>query len=148
MSLSFLSVFGGALNLQNTLTVSLLLVLIGAFGVLRRRNLILVLLSVEIMLNGVNVALVSFNYFLWNGTETGQYLYMLSISVAAVEAAVGLAMVIVLFRNHRDIARTRIARLGESTSVDADPFSDEPVATVEPAAASAGAPASGPGGAS
>lgn len=125
MNPSFLS---GALNLQNALTVSLLLVLVGAFGVLRRRNLILVLLSVEIMLNGVNVALVAFNYFLWNGTETGQYLYMLSISVAAVEAAVGLAMVIVLFRNHRDITRASIARLGETESGDADPFSDEPAA--------------------
>ena len=131
-----LSAFGGALNLQNALTVSLLLLLIGAFGVLRRRNLILVLLSVEIMLNGVNVALVSFNYFLWNGTETGQYLYMLSISVAAVEAAVGLAMVIVLFRNHRDVSRARIARLGETVSADADPFSDEPVAAPSSAATS------------
>jgi NADH-quinone oxidoreductase subunit K len=103
------------LNLQNALTVSLLLVLIGAFGVLRRRSLILVLLSVEIMLNGVNVSLIAFNYFLWGASEVGQYLYMLSIGVAAVEAAVGLAMVIVLFRNHRDITRDRVARLGETS---------------------------------
>jgi NADH-quinone oxidoreductase subunit K len=102
------------LTLSNALTVSLLLVLIGAFGVLRRRSLILVLLSVEIMLNGVNVSLIAFNYFLWGSTETGHYLYMLSIGVAAVEAAVGLAMVIVLFRNHRDVTRERVARLGES----------------------------------
>jgi NADH-quinone oxidoreductase subunit K len=101
------------LSLPNALTVSLLLVLIGAFGVLRRRNIILILLSVEIMLNGVNLALISFNYFLWSATETGHYLYMLSIGVAAVEAAVGLAMVIVIFRNHRDVTRDRIARLGE-----------------------------------
>jgi NADH-quinone oxidoreductase subunit K len=101
------------LNLQNALTVALLLVLIGAFGVLRRRSLILVLLSVEIMLNGANMALIAFNYFLWGASEAGQYLYMLSIGVAAVEAAVGLAMVIVLFRNHRDVTRDRIALLGE-----------------------------------
>jgi NADH-quinone oxidoreductase subunit K len=101
------------LTLPNALTVSLILVLIGAFGVLRRRNLILVLLSVEIMLNGVNLSLISFNYFLWGASEQGHYLYMLSIGVAAVEAAVGLAMVIVLFRNHRDVTRGRIARLGE-----------------------------------
>ena len=101
------------MTLANALTVSLLLVLIGAFGVLRRRNLILVLLSVEIMLNGVNLAFIAFNYFRWGGTESGHYLYMLSIGVAAVEAAVGLSMVIVLFRNYRDITRERIARLGE-----------------------------------
>ncbi len=102
------------LTLSNALTVSLVLVLIGAFGVLRRRNLILVLLSVEIMLNGVNLSLISFNYFLWGASELGHYLYMLSIGVAAVEAAVGLAMVIVLFRNHRDVTRDRVARLGEN----------------------------------
>ena len=102
------------MTLSNALTLSLLLVLIGAFGLLRRRSLILMLLSVEIMLNGVNVALIAFNYFLWGSTETGHYLYMLSIGVAAVEAAVGLAMVIVLHRNHRDVTRERIARLGET----------------------------------
>jgi NADH-quinone oxidoreductase subunit K len=102
------------LTLSNALTVALLLVLIGAFGVLRRRSLILVLLSVEIMLNGANMALIAFNYFLWGTSETGHYLYMLSIGVAAVEAAVGLAMVIVLFRNTRDVTRDRIALLGET----------------------------------
>jgi NADH-quinone oxidoreductase subunit K len=102
------------LNLANVLTVALLLVLIGAFGMLRRRSLILVLLSVEIMLNGANMVLIAFNYFLWGGSEVGQYLYMLSIGVAAVEAAVGLAMVIVLFRNHRDVTRDRISLLGET----------------------------------
>ena len=100
-------------TLANSLTVAILLVLIGAFGVFRRRSLILVLLSIEIMLNGVNLAFIAFNYFRWNGSETGHYLYMLSIGVAAVEAAVGLSMVIVLFRNYRDITRDRVAHLGE-----------------------------------
>jgi NADH-quinone oxidoreductase subunit K len=101
-------------TLANALTLSLVLVLIGAFGMLRRRSLILVLLSIEIMLNGANLALIAFNYFLWNASETGHYLYMLSIGVAAVEAAVGLAMVIVIFRNSRDITRDRVAKLGET----------------------------------
>ena len=100
-------------TLANALTVSLLLVLICAFGVLRRRSLVLVLLSVEIMLNGVNLAFISFNHFRWASVENGHYLYMLSIGVAAVEAAVGLSMVIVLFRNYRDITRDRVAHLGE-----------------------------------
>ncbi len=103
-------------NLPNSLALSLLLVLIGCLGMLRRRSLILILLSVEIILNGVNIALVSFNYFRWGTTETGHYLYMLSIGVAAVEAAVGLSMVIVLFKNFHDISPDRIAKLGESGS--------------------------------
>lgn len=106
-------------NLANCLALALLLLLIGAFGVFRRRSLILILLSVEVMLNGVNLVFVSFNYFRWGGTEAGHYLYMLSIGVAAVEAAVGLSMVLVLFRNYRDITRERIAHLGESEEVEA-----------------------------
>ena len=100
-------------NLQNCLTLSLLLVLIGGYGVFRRRSLIMILLSVEIMLNGVNLSMISFNYFRWGTTEASHYLYMLSIGVAAVEAAVGLSMIIVLFKNYNDISRERIARLGE-----------------------------------
>ena len=60
------------MTLANALTVSLLLALIGAYGVLRRRSLILVLLSVEIILNGANLSLIAFNYFLWGDTEAGQ----------------------------------------------------------------------------
>ncbi len=100
-------------TLPNSLAVSLLLVLIGAFGVFRRHSLIMILLSVEIMLNGVNLTLVAFNYFRWGTSETSHYLYMLSIGVAAVEAAVGLSMIIVLFKNFNDITRERVARLGE-----------------------------------
>jgi NADH-quinone oxidoreductase subunit K len=103
-------------NLPNCLAVALLLVLIGAYGVLRRRSLILVLLSVEVMLNGVNLTLVAFNYFRWGTSEAGHYLYMLSIGVAAVEAAVGLAMIIVLFKNQRDITAAGISKLGETAS--------------------------------
>ena len=101
-------------NLANCLAVSLLLVLIGAYGVFRRRSLILVLLSVEVMLNGANLAFIAFNFFRWGTSETGHYLYMLSIGVAAVEASVGLAMIIVLFRNYQDANRNRISKLGET----------------------------------
>ena len=100
-------------NLANCLALALLLVLTGSLGVLRRRSLILILLSVEVMLNGVNLALVAFNYFRWGTSEAGHYLYMLSIGVAAVEAAIGLSMVLVLFRNYGDITRERLTRLGE-----------------------------------
>jgi NADH-quinone oxidoreductase subunit K len=100
-------------NLQNCLALSLVLVLIGSYGVFRRRSLIMILLSVEVMLNGVNLSLIAFNYFRWGTSETSHYLYMLSIGVAAVEAAVGLSMIIVLFKNYNDITRERVSRLGE-----------------------------------
>jgi NADH-quinone oxidoreductase subunit K len=100
-------------TLPNCLCLSLLLVLIGSYGVFRRRSLIMILLSVEVMLNGVNLSLVSFNFFRWGTTEASHYLYMLSIGVAAVEAAVGLSMIIVLFKSYNDISRNRVAQLGE-----------------------------------
>ena len=100
-------------NLPNCLALSLILVLIGSYGVFRRRSLIMILLSVEVMLNGVNFSMISFNYFRWGTLEASHYLYMLSIGVAAVEAAVGLSMIIVLFKNYNDISRDRISHLGE-----------------------------------
>ena len=100
-------------NLPNCLALSLILVLIGSYGVFRRRSLIMILLSVEVMLNGVNLSMISFNYFRWGTLEASHYLYMLSIGVAAVEAAVGLSMIIVLFKNYNDISRDRISHLGE-----------------------------------
>ena len=100
-------------TLPNCLALSLILVLIGSYGIFRRRSLIMILLSIEIVLNGVNLSLVAFNYFRWGTSEASHYLYMLSIGVAAVEAAVGLSMIIVLFKNHNDIGRDRVAALGE-----------------------------------
>lgn len=105
-----------AFNLSNCLTLSLVLFLIGCYGVLTRRSLVMILLSVEVLLNGVNFTLISFNHFLWGAREFGHYLYMLSIGVAAAEAAIGLAMTIVFFRNYRDISRNRAAQLGEAES--------------------------------
>ena len=100
-------------NLQNCLLLSLILVLIGSYGIITRRNLLLLFLCIEIILNGVHISLIAFNYFRWNGTETGHYIYMLSIAVAAVEAAVGLSMLIVLFRNAGGINAGLISKLGD-----------------------------------
>ncbi len=69
---------------------------IGVVGALIRRNMIVVLMSIELMLNGVNVTFVSFSHFLGNGT--GQIFAIFVITVAACEAAVGLAILIALFR--------------------------------------------------
>jgi len=74
-----------------------LLFVIGLTGVLVRRNMIVIFMSIELMLNAVNVNLVAFSYFLIS--LTGQILVFFVITVAAAEAAVGLAIIVALHRN-------------------------------------------------
>jgi NADH-quinone oxidoreductase subunit K len=78
------------------LYLALALFTIGMVGVLVRRNILIVLMSIELMLNGANVALVTFSR-MW-GNMDGQVIAMFVIAVAAAEAAVGLAIVVSLFR--------------------------------------------------
>ena len=73
------------------------LFIIGLLGVLLRRNVLIVLMSIELMLNGANIALVAFSRF--HGNLDGQVLAMFTIAVAAAEAAVGLAIVVSIFRS-------------------------------------------------
>ncbi len=83
------------------LTLSALLFTIGVVGVLTRRNAIIVFMSIELMLNSVNLTLVAFSSFL--GDATGQMLVFFVITVAAAEAAIGLAIIIALFRNKQTV---------------------------------------------
>ena len=85
--------------LSDYLIVSAMLFAIGTAGVLLRRNIITILLSVEIMLNAVNLTLVAFGRQL--GNVDGQIIALFVMTVAAAEAAVGLAIVISLYR-HRE----------------------------------------------
>ena len=85
--------------LGHYLIVSAILFAIGAAGVFLRRNLITILLSIEIMLNAVNLSFVAFGRQL--GSFDGQIITFFVIAVAAAEAAVGLAIIIALFR-HRE----------------------------------------------
>ena len=85
--------------LEHYLVVSAMLFSIGTAGVFLRRNLITILLSIEIMLNAVNLTFVAFGRQL--GTVDGQIITLFVMTVAAAEAAVGLAIVISLFR-HRE----------------------------------------------
>jgi NADH-quinone oxidoreductase subunit K len=85
--------------LSHYLLLSAMLFGIGTVGVFLRRNLITILLSIEIMLNAVNLSFVAFGRAL--GTVDGQVIVFFVITVAAAEAAVGLALVISLFR-HRE----------------------------------------------
>jgi NADH-quinone oxidoreductase subunit K len=86
-------------TLNEYLILSGVLFSIGTAGVFLRRNLITILLSIEIMLNAVNITFVSVGRYL--GTVDGQIITFFVMTVAAAEAAVGLALVIALFR-HRE----------------------------------------------
>jgi NADH-quinone oxidoreductase subunit K len=86
-------------TLNSYLILSAVLFSIGTAGVFLRRNLITILLSIEVMLNAVNLMFVAVDRFL--GTIDGQIIVFFVMTVAAAEAAVGLAIVIALFR-HRE----------------------------------------------
>lgn len=79
------------------LTVGMVLFVVGTVGVLIRRNFIIILMSVEIMLNAANLNLVAFSSYL--DSMTGQVVALFVIAIAAGEAAVGLAIIIVVFRS-------------------------------------------------
>ena len=83
-------------GLHHYLFVSFMLFSLGLLGVIMRRNLIVIYMSLELMLNAANLALVSFSRF--NGKLDGQVLVFFIITVAAAEVAVGLALIVALFR--------------------------------------------------
>jgi NADH:ubiquinone oxidoreductase subunit K len=85
------------------LLVATLLFSIGIYGVLARRNAVLVLMSIELMLNAVNVNLVAFSQFLRDAALTGQVFALFVITVAAAEVGIGLAIVILIYRNRETI---------------------------------------------
>lgn len=91
------------IGLGHYLTVSAILFTLGIFGIfLNRKNLIVILMSVELMLLAVNINLVAFSSFM--NDLAGQVFTMLVLTVAAAEAAIGLAIVVVFYRNRRSIA--------------------------------------------
>lgn len=74
---------------------------LGIYGLLVRRNLVLILLSVELMLNAVNINLIAFESVLRSELAVGQVFSIFVITVAAAEVGIGLAIVIMIFRNRR-----------------------------------------------
>lgn len=88
-------------EIQPYLILSATLFMIGAVGVLARRNAIIVFMSIELMLNSVNLSLVAFSAQL--GDVTGQILVFFVMTVAAAEAAIGLAIIIALFRRKQTL---------------------------------------------
>lgn len=88
------------------LALSAIIFTIGVIGVLTRKNAIVIFMCAELMLNAVNLSLVSFSAHL--GDVHGQILVFFSLCVAAAEAAVGLAIIIAIFRNNLSVDITRI----------------------------------------
>ena len=91
------------IGLQHYLVVAAMLFVLSIAGIiLNRRNLILLLMCIELMLLAVNFNFIAFSRYL--GDETGQVFVFFILTVAAAEAAIGLAILVVLFRNRRSIA--------------------------------------------
>ena len=100
-----------AVSLQEYLVVSALLFCLGLLGVIVRRNILVIYMSLELMLNAANLALAAFSRF--NNNLTGQVLVFFIIAVAASEVAVGLALIVALYRRRQtthveDLATLRL----------------------------------------
>jgi len=98
------------IGLSHYLTVAAILFTLGVFGIfLNRKNVIIIMMSIELILLSVNINFVAFSYFL--GDLTGQVFTMFVLTVAAAEAAIGLAIVVVFFRNRGTIAVEDVNRM-------------------------------------
>lgn len=113
--------------------VAALLFSVGVYGVLARRNAILVLMSVELMLNAVNLNLVTFDIWYRDRLHGGQVLTLFTIVIAAAEVGLGLAIVLLVYRNRRMIDVDRLRALSEDSGSEPEPTSEtEPEPESEP----------------
>lgn len=98
------------IGLSHYLTVAAIVFTLGVFGIfLNRKNIIVILMSVELMLLAVNINFVAFSSYLHD--LVGQVFTLFVLTVAAAEAAIGLAIVVVFFRNRRSIAVDDISQM-------------------------------------
>lgn len=91
------------LGLVHYLSLSAILFSIGIYGAVTRRNAIGVLMAIELMFNAANINFVAFSKFITPTLLTGQIFAIFVIAIAAAEATVGLAIVILIYRHHREI---------------------------------------------
>ena len=91
------------MNAAFPLVFAALLFCIGIYGVLARRNAVIVLMSVEVMLAGVLVSLVAYSLIVADALFAGQVLALLVIAIGAAEAGIGLAIILLLFRNRASV---------------------------------------------
>ena len=90
-------------GLYHLLFISAALFFIGMFGFFTRRNLITMLMSIELLLNSVNLNFIAFNKYLWPQKLDGLFFSIFVIAIAAAEAAVAIAIIINLYRSHKSI---------------------------------------------
>ncbi|WP_329028299.1 MULTISPECIES: NADH-quinone oxidoreductase subunit NuoK [unclassified Streptomyces] len=124
------------MHLAYPAVLAALLFCTGLYGVLARRNAILVLMSVELMLNAVNLNLVAFDVWLRDRLHSGQALTLFTIAIAAAEIGIGLAIVLAVYRNRGSSAVDRLrdtAETDEAETVPAgDDEDDDPAGTARP----------------
>ncbi|MGW1492697.1 NADH-quinone oxidoreductase subunit NuoK [Streptomyces sp. NPDC002402] len=113
------------MHLAYPAVLAVLLFSVGLYGVLARRNAILVLMSVELMLNAVNLNLVAFDVWMRDTLHAGQALTLFTIAIAAAEIGIGLAIVLMVYRNRgtSDVDKLRDTAErphGETDDPDAD----------------------------
>ncbi|MEW5875390.1 MAG: NADH-quinone oxidoreductase subunit NuoK [Candidatus Zixiibacteriota bacterium] len=96
------------IGLSHYMALSAIVFCIGVYGMLTRRNAVAVLMSVELMFNSVNIALVACARFVTPETVTGQAVAVFTIAVAAAEATVALAIVLLIYQHHRGIDVDRV----------------------------------------
>ncbi|GAA2248640.1 NADH-quinone oxidoreductase subunit NuoK [Streptomyces amakusaensis] len=114
------------MHLAYPAVLSVLLFCTGLYGVLARRNAILVLMSVELMLNAVNLNLVAFDVWLRDALHSGQALTLFTIAIAAAEIGIGLSIVLMVYRNR---GSSDVDRLRDTAEGPDDDSSDDPDAT-------------------
>ncbi|MFZ4056951.1 MAG: NADH-quinone oxidoreductase subunit NuoK [Ferruginibacter sp.] len=90
-------------GLYHFLFISAALFFTGIYGFFTRRNLITMLMSIELILNSVNINFIAFNKYLWPGKMDGLFFSVFIIAIAAAEAAVAIAIIINLYRSHQSI---------------------------------------------
>jgi NADH-quinone oxidoreductase subunit K len=100
------------------LVVSSLLFAIGTYAVMARRHAVLVLMGVELMLNAVNLNLVTFDAWWHDRLDSGQSLALFVIAIAAAEVGLGLAIVLLVFRTHRHINVDGLRELADRDTSD------------------------------
>jgi NADH:ubiquinone oxidoreductase subunit K len=92
-----------SVGLEHYLILSAILFSIGLYGVLSKRNAVVILMCIEIMLNAVNLTLISFSLYVVPTMLTGQIFAIFVMAVAAAEVAVGIAIIITIYRNRDSI---------------------------------------------
>ena len=97
-----------AIGLEHYLILSAVMFSIGLYGALSKRNAIVILMCIEIMLNAVNIAMVAFSRYIVPLLLTGQVFAIFIMVVAAAEVAVGLAIIIAVYRNYETVDATKV----------------------------------------